>query len=120
MPPSRVMPNVRRTSLSVNPSREPSPDAGKRVSREDEPLGDIDLDEGPDAPPISQQIKAALTKNSARVIDLFKSWDADGNGKITRKEFHQAMPALGLHVPKADIDELFNEWDEDRARRQTR
>lgn len=77
------------------------------------PLGKIDLDEGPDAPPISQQLAAALKKNSARVLDLFRSWDADGDGEVTRKEFHLAMPKLGLDVPKKDIDELFTEWDKD-------
>ena len=32
---------------------------------------------------------------------------------MSRKEFHKAMPALGLDVPKADVDELFNLWDND-------
>jgi len=75
------------------------------------PLGHIDLDEGPDAPPISQQIAAGLKKNSARVLDLFRSWDTDGDGEVSRSEFHRAMPELGLEVPKRDIDELFDEWD---------
>ena len=77
------------------------------------PLGKMDLDEGPDAPPISQQLAAALKKNSARVLDLFRSWDADGDGEVSRAEFHKAMPALGLEVPKKDIDDLFSEWDKD-------
>ena len=77
------------------------------------PLGNFDLDEGPDAPPISQQLADALRKNSTRVLDLFRSWDADGDGEVTRKEFHKAMPNLGLDVPKESIDELFTEWDKD-------
>ena len=77
------------------------------------PLGNFDIDEGPDAPPISQQLADALRKNSTRVIDLFRSWDADGDGEVTRKEFHKAMPNLGLDVPKESIDELFTEWDKD-------
>lgn len=32
--------------------------------------------------------------------------DADGDGEVTRKEFHRAMPALGLEVPKEAIDDL--------------
>ena len=28
-------------------------------------------------------------------------------------QFHRAIPALGLSVPKKDIDALFNEWDKD-------
>ena len=59
------------------------------------------------------QIADALRANATRVLDLFRSWDADGDGEVSRKEFHKAMPALGLEVPKADVDELFNLWDND-------
>ena len=55
----------------------------------------------------------ALRKNSARVLDLFRSWDTDGDGEVTRAEFHEAMPKLGLDVPKKEIDTLFSEWDKD-------
>ena len=40
-------------------------------------------------------------------------WDENGDGEVSREEFHLAMPALGLDVPKADIDKLFSEWDSD-------
>jgi Ca2+-binding EF-hand superfamily protein len=73
----------------------------------------VDLDEGPDALPYSVQLANALKKNATRVIDLFRSWDTDGDGEVTRKEFHEAMPRLGLDVPKESIDELFDEWDKD-------
>ena len=39
--------------------------------------------------------------------------DVAGDGEISRKEFHAAMPKLGLEVSKADIDELFDSWDAD-------
>jgi len=73
----------------------------------------IDLDESPGAPPISQQLGTALRQNSTRVMDLFRQWDADGDGEVSRAEFHKAMPALGLDVPKEAVDELFSEWDKD-------
>ena len=73
--------------------------------------GKIDLDEGPDAPPISAQIAMALRKNSARVLELFRAWDEDGSGAVDRAEFHVAMKKMGLDVPKKDIDNLFSEWD---------
>lgn len=63
--------------------------------------------------PISDQLAEALRSNATRVMDLFRSWDADGDGEVSRKEFHKAMPALGLEVPKADVDILFNTWDSD-------
>ena len=36
-----------------------------------------------------------LAKNSARVIDLFREWDDDGNGEVSKKEFGKAMRKLG-------------------------
>ena len=65
---------------------------------------------GPDAPPMTELIANALRQSSNRLLDLFREWDADGDGDISRKEFHKAMPALGLEAPKADVDKLFDEW----------
>tara|TARA_B100000767_G_C19274370_1_gene332740 strand:+ start:185 stop:313 length:129 start_codon:yes stop_codon:yes gene_type:complete len=31
-----------------------------------------------------------------RVIDLFREWDENGSGAVTKKEFRVAMPLLGL------------------------
>ena len=77
------------------------------------PLGNLDLDEGPNAKPIAEQLGEALRKHATRVLDLFRDWDNDGDGEVSRKEFHRAMPALGLNVPKKAIDELFTSWDKD-------
>ena len=32
---------------------------------------------------------------------------------VSRKEFHKAMPVLGVDLPKRDIDDLFDDWDPD-------
>ena len=90
-----------------------SPKPKKVVPRRRLDLTSIDLDEGPDAPPIAEQLANALRDNSARVLDLFRSWDSDSNGQVTRAEFHKAMRALSLEAPKAAIDELFSSWDKD-------
>ena len=90
------------------------PPAGKkRENKKGSVLGNIDLDEGPDARPVKDQLAEALAKSSARVLDLVREWDKKGDGEVDRAEFHKAIPALGLDVPKEDIDELFNEWDKD-------
>ena len=62
-------------------------------------LGALDIDESSDKS-VGQQLKEALRKNAGRVIDLFREWDTDGDGQITRKEFHTAMPRLGFDVSK--------------------
>ena len=38
---------------------------------------------------------------------------ATTQGEIDRSEFHRAVAALGLTVPKKDVDKLFDEWDLD-------
>ena len=55
----------------------------KRERKKGSLLGDFDIDEESGVP-IGDQLKQALVKNSGRVIDLFREWDADGDGEITR------------------------------------
>jgi len=98
-------------------SQPPSPGA-KRAweptkSRPNSPTQKQRFDTGPDAPPIAQQLAMEMKTRRTRVMDFFRSWDEDGDGGISRVEFHKAIPELGFDVPKADIDVLFNEWDTD-------
>ena len=48
-----------------------------------------------------------------RVIDLFREWDEDASGTVSKKEFRKAMPMLGLDVPAEDVDALFDSCDPD-------
>ena len=49
-----------------------------------------------------------------RVIDLFRMWDTNEDGLISRAEFHKAMPLLGLGAYVAEeVDALFNQFDVD-------
>jgi hypothetical protein len=75
------------------------------------PLGNIDLEEGPNAKPVSEQIASAMRKNAGKVLDLFRSWDDNGDGEVTRAEFHKALVALGLDAPTEEVNKLFDEWD---------
>ena len=113
--------NIQKLSKElVEEKKKPRPQSPKKVElplppkkKGGSPLGNVDLDEGPDALPISVQLANALKKGAGKVLDLFRSWDENGDGEVSREEFHLAMPALGLDVPKADIDKLFTEWDSD-------
>ena len=75
-------------------------------------LRGFDLDEDSDES-IAAQLRGALMASGARVIDLFREWDADGDGKVTRAEFHRAMGLLRFGAPKAEIDVVFASWDPD-------
>ena len=60
-------------------------------------LGAVDIDEDSGVP-IGEQLKQALLRHAGRVMDLFREWDEDGDGHITRKEFRSAMVRMGLEV----------------------
>ena len=59
------------------------------------------------------QIRDYLSKKAVRVIDLFREWDDDNTGNVSKKEFRKAMKALGCDVSKKQLDELFDSWDPD-------
>ena len=44
---------------------------------------------------VQQQLANALAENSAKLIDLFREWDEDGNGSIDKTEFRKSVAALG-------------------------
>ena len=54
-----------------------------------------------------------MQKNQQKVISLFTSWDADGNGSVSRGEFGMALEMLGLDAPREAVAALFDEFDAD-------
>jgi hypothetical protein len=75
-------------------------------------LRGFDVDEDSDKS-VAEQLRDALSKSAVKVVDLFKDWDKDGNGKVSKEEFRKAMGLLGFSVPAEDIDALFDSWDPD-------
>jgi Ca2+-binding EF-hand superfamily protein len=63
--------------------------------------------------PLHEQLRDALAGESSRVIDLFRSWDMNGDGEISRDEFRRAIPLLGISVPHGTegIDSMFDAFD---------
>ena len=73
----------------------------------------LKIDLKPDVP-IHEQLTEALLSHSMRIIDLFKKWDDDGDGEITKREFEKALPLVGIDLPRGDqLDALFNAFDAD-------
>ena len=72
----------------------------------------IDMSSGED---MQVQLHHLLKEHRVRVLDLFRDWDDDQSGTVTRDEFHKAMAELQFNVPKEAIDELFSEWDPDNS-----
>ena len=93
--------------------QQPKPKAGKRRTSHFAPsVLSLDIDEASQKG-VAEQIREALAANAVRVVDLFREWDADRSGSVSKKEFRKAMPHLGLDVPKAEVDALFDQWDPD-------
>jgi hypothetical protein len=109
---TRLHAEIARLQQAAASPKPPKAEGGKQ-QKKSSILGKVDLDEGPDAPPISEQIFSALRASSARVLDLFREWDTDGDGEVSRTEFLNAMPKLGFNAPKKDVLELFDSWDKD-------
>ena len=70
----------------------------------------IDLDSDKS---VQEQLRDILTANAVRVIDLFREWDDDGNGVISKKEFRTALNAMGIKAEKSEVDGLFDSFDAD-------
>ena len=64
---------------------------------------------------VALELRDALTKNAKRVVDLFREWDEDGDGTVSKKEFRKAVPLIFQDVPKAAVDQLFDDWDPDKS-----
>ena len=64
---------------------------------------------------LAEQLRDSLSKNAKRVADLFRDWDDDQSGTVSRAEFHKAIKEMQFSVPKEVIDDVFSAWDPDNS-----
>ncbi|KOO22403.1 voltage dependent ion channel [Chrysochromulina tobinii] len=62
---------------------------------------------------VQQEIRLALAANHAKVLDLFRQWDVDGDGTVRKPELRKAVALLGYDVPNVEVDKLFESFDRD-------
>ena len=67
----------------------------------------VRLRPGSDEQAVIEQLRDVLQANLVRIIDLFREWDEDGNGRIDAKEFRRAIAAMGYDAPREDAERMF-------------
>ena len=45
------------------------------------------------------------------LVAALARFDTDGDASVSRREFHQALPTLGVQIDKATIDALYDSMD---------
>lgn len=54
------------------------------------------------------------TTGLRKVIDVFRELDSDGDGEVTKADFHNRLLELGIdYYESADVDRIFDEVDQD-------
>lgn len=61
---------------------------------------------------LRSQLRAVLATNAVRVVDLFRDWDVDSDGAITRQEFCNGIAKLAVGISPAEADFLFDGFDD--------
>lgn len=60
---------------------------------------------------IAGRLRTILQKRSAKVLTLFREWDADGSGTVTLKEFRRGIGHLGITASRERINKEFASFD---------
>jgi hypothetical protein len=104
------------TTPSTTPSTTPrAAEEGKTTTPRVMALGSTFALEDPAiGGPIVEQMRTAMDRVDVmtRVVDIFREWDDNDSGSVSKDEFARAMRALGCEdVERAQLDELFEMFD---------
>jgi Ca2+-binding EF-hand superfamily protein len=75
---------------------------------------DVNERRGPMRAATVDELRKAISERYTRVMDLFKMFDKNGDGRVAKSEFRAALPLLGFDSSYAPvIDNLFDSLDVD-------
>ena len=60
---------------------------------------------------IRDDLLARLKRKILQLEQLFRRWDADGDGQISRREWRDALQTVGIVANREHIDHLFDFFD---------
>jgi len=61
------------------------------------------------------ELRWKLVAQMQKLQTVFRTWDDDNNGTVSRKEFRQGVALLGVDASQSTIDELFDLVDADHS-----
>lgn len=73
-------------------------------------LQGFDVDESSDKS-VAEQLRAELCREHVRVIDVFRTWDDDDTGSISKVEFRRGLTEMKFDATAEVMDRLFEEWE---------
>ena len=77
------------------------------VEVDEDQNGTIEIDE------FKKMLEKMMEDSDDLVIEAFKVFDKDQDGKITHKEFMQVMNQLGENVTEEEMEQIYKDADED-------
>ena len=60
-------------------------------------------------------IAARLAEKKTKLVDLFREWDSDGGGTISKTELTKGLKKLGIDATDESLMSLFDAWDVDKS-----
>ena len=65
---------------------------------------------------LQDQLRSLVRVEHVRILDLFQEWDANGDGKVDRREFRKALSGLGVgRDQREEVHRLFDSFDHDSS-----
>ena len=96
-----------------------TPPGGTRgAAHRGSPAATGSLSDGMAQQTLRARLASALAESNTRLLDLFRRWDASGDGLVDRHEFSDALRSLGVDERSASTAELgafFDRFDRDRS-----
>ena len=72
----------------------------------------VKIHPGPDA---LSRLYHVVAHNALMLQDLFKSWDTNNDGRVSKIEFAKGLSSLNWDAPKETVEALFNHMDKDKV-----
>ena len=72
----------------------------------------VKIHPGPDA---LSRLYHVVAHNALMLQDLFKSWDTNNDGRVSKIEFAKGLSSLNWDAPKETVEALFNHMDKDKS-----